>query len=183
VHAEAALSRTGGRNEQALKELQNKIAGTGEYERVLIARLKGLHIMTDDPGSVGVVFTTDRAHALQNRLNNLADMIFDVLKARNLISSQNLMAQRLLSSDGNHAEVKLHATLMNTKYSKNWRENGSRGERETFDASVLMERFGHVDFGEVQLREIQFSCLDEMGDDGYYRSLYNMPIFDPASFT
>merc|ERR1712083_353189 len=112
----------------------------------------------DDPSSVGVIYTTDRSRELQNRMNSLSDMIFDVLKARNLVSAQSLMSQRLLSSDGQNAEVKLHATLMNTKYSKvqQWREEApaQRGERDTFDASALMERFGEVDFGAVNLREI-----------------------------
>lgn len=162
---------------EALADLHSRISASADFGRPLVASLRGLHIMTDDPSNVGVVFTTDRSHALQNRLNNVADMAFDLLKARGLASAQSLMAQRLLSSDGAHAEVKLHATLMNTKYSKaNWREDGSRGERETFDASVLMERFGQVNFGDVSLNEIQLSCLEEMGDDGYYRSLCSIPL-------
>jgi len=163
---------------EALKEVSSRLVSSADFSKPVAAAMKGLHIMTDDPTNVGVVFTTDRSHALQNRMNNMADMLFDILKARNLVSSQNLMAQRLLSSDGAHAEVKLHATLLNTKYSKtNWREDGARGDRETFDASVMMEKFGQVDFGEVQLRELQLSCLDEMGDDGYYRSLASLPLF------
>merc|ERR1712151_702707 len=103
----------------------------------------------------GVVFTTDRSSALYNRLNNVADLLFNILKDKNLVTTQGLITQRLLSSDGAHAEVKLHATLMNTKYSRSGRrEDGARGERESIDASVLMERFGQVDFGEVQLREV-----------------------------
>merc|ERR1712150_317593 len=128
-----------------------KMSSTADLSKPLQFGLKGLHIMNDDPSNVGVVFTTDRSHALQNRMNSMADMIFGSLKSRNLVSSQSLMSQRLLSSDGQHAEVKLHATLMNTKYSRsNRREDGSRmgGERETFDSSVLMERFGAVDFVE-----------------------------------
>eukprot|EP00929_Paragymnodinium_shiwhaense_P062243 TRINITY_DN31077_c0_g1_i1.p1 TRINITY_DN31077_c0_g1~~TRINITY_DN31077_c0_g1_i1.p1 ORF type:complete len:368 (-),score=110.80 TRINITY_DN31077_c0_g1_i1:73-1176(-) len=162
---------------EALGVIAERLSSTQEFERACTAHLRGLHIMTDDPSSTGVVFTTDRSNQLQHRMNSLSDMIFDVLKARNLISAQNLMHQRLLSSDAQHAEVKLHATLMNTKYSKaHWREQGRPGERETFDASVLMERYGGVDFGVVQLREIQFSCLEEMGDDGYYRSLFSVPL-------
>merc|ERR1719326_2622768 len=85
-------------------------------------------------------------------MNSVCQLIYDELKDRNLVSQQSLMSQRVLSSDGIHAEVKLHATLMNTKYSRsNWREDGSRGDRETFDASVLMERFGQVDFGNVPM--------------------------------
>eukprot|EP00928_Gymnodinium_smaydae_P041294 TRINITY_DN27962_c0_g1_i1.p1 TRINITY_DN27962_c0_g1~~TRINITY_DN27962_c0_g1_i1.p1 ORF type:complete len:393 (-),score=102.08 TRINITY_DN27962_c0_g1_i1:401-1519(-) len=161
----------------AIADLAARIAATADFGRPLVASMRGLHIMTDDPTNVGVVFTTDRDRNLQNRMNNLADLMFDLLKARNLVSDQSLNSQRLLSSDGKSAEVKLHATLMNTKYSRTgWREDGSRGEREAFDASPLMERFGHVDFGEVDLREVQLSCLDEMGDDGYYRSLASAPI-------
>merc|ERR1719436_2261634 len=131
----------------ALKDLSAAIAATADYQRPLAADLRGLHIMTDDPSNVGVVFTTDRSHALQHRLNSVADIVFDVLKARGLASQQNLMAQRVLSSDGAHSEVKIHATLMNTKYSKARREAGPRGDRETFDASAMIEYFAEVEFG------------------------------------
>merc|ERR1719183_1983840 len=168
---------------EALKEVASRITTLADYKQPMTANMKGLHILTDDPSNVGVVYTTDRSHALQNRVDSLANMIFDILRARNLVSQPSLMAQRVLSSDGQNAEVKLHATLMNTKYSKtNFREDGSRGQRETFDASVLMESFGQVDFGTVQMKEVQLSCLDEMGDDGYYRSLFSLPLFDPALF-
>eukprot|EP00448_Togula_jolla_P000307 CAMPEP_0170612318 /NCGR_PEP_ID=MMETSP0224-20130122/23660_1 /TAXON_ID=285029 /ORGANISM="Togula jolla, Strain CCCM 725" /LENGTH=370 /DNA_ID=CAMNT_0010937815 /DNA_START=46 /DNA_END=1158 /DNA_ORIENTATION=- len=168
---------------QALEEAKARIAATAEFARPLVASLKGLHIMTDDPTSVSVVFTTDRASALQHRMNNLADLMFNILKARGLVTAQNLMAQRLLSSDGAHAEVKLHATLMNTKYSRAYpREDGSRGDRAMIDASTLMETFAGVDFGAVRLGEIQLSCLEEMGEDGYYRSLYSLPLCDQQSF-
>merc|ERR1712107_644989 len=130
--------------------------GTQQFEQPCTAHLRGLHIMTDDPSSTIVVFTTDRSSQLQHRLNSLSDMIFQVLKAKNLVTAQNLMHQRLLSSDAQYAEVKLHATLMNTKYSKAHfrdREDARPGDRDTFDASVLMERFGGVDFGGEQMRE------------------------------
>jgi len=167
----------------AMAELAVQLPTMAEYSRPLHASLSGLHIMTDDPTNVGVVFTTDRSTALQHRMNSMADMIFAVLKQRSLVTHPNLMAQRLLSSDGQHSEVKLHATLMNTKYSRvDWRDGGSSGERKNFDASSLLEKFGQVDFGTVAMKEIQLSCLDEMGDDGYYRSLYAVPICDPKSF-
>lgn len=167
---------------EALSDLSARLAATSDFGKPLVAHMRGLHIMTDDPTSVGVLFTTDRSRELQNRMNALSDMLFEILQARNLVSSQSLNSQRLLSSDGQHAEVKLHATLMNTKYSRNRMdgrfEERRNAERETFDASPLMERFGQVDFGQVRLRELQLSCLDEMGDDGYYRSLASVPLSD-----
>jgi len=180
LHSHASVDEM----KEALKDLSARISATADYSRPQTAHLRGLHIMTDDPTNVSVVFTTDRSKELQNRMNSMADMVFDVLRARGLVSQSNLMSQRLLSSDGAHAEVKLHATLMNTKYSRSNRQDGWRGggdEREFIDASVLMERFGQVDFGEVKLREIQLSCLDQMGDDGYYRSLCSLPLCHPTA--
>lgn len=167
---------------EALQDIAARYSATADFRKPAFATMKGLHYMNDDPSSVGVIYTTDRSRELQNRMNSLSDMIFDVLQARNLVSAQSLMSQRLLSSDGQSAEVKLHATLMNTKYSKaQWRDEApaQRGDRDTFDASALMEKFGEVDFGAVNLREIQLSCLDEMDNDGYYRSPFNVPLSDP----
>eukprot|EP00440_Ansanella_granifera_P001832 gb/GFBE01001975.1/.p1 GENE.gb/GFBE01001975.1/~~gb/GFBE01001975.1/.p1 ORF type:complete len:367 (+),score=112.35 gb/GFBE01001975.1/:1-1101(+) len=161
---------------EALSDLSARLAAQADFSKPLTAHMKGLHIMTDDPTSVGVVFTTDRSNALQNRMNALSDVMFELFQARNLVSNQSLMSQRLLSSDGAHAEVKLHATLINTKYGRSRFEENRGGQRETVDASVLMEKFGQVDFGTVQLQEMQLSSLDEMGDDGYYRSLKAIPL-------
>lgn len=170
---------------EALRFFASQIASSSDFDRPVVAAMKGLHIMTDDPSNVGVVFTTDRSSAVQNRMNNISDMLFELLKARGLVSQQNLVAQRLLSSDGAHAEVKLHATLMNTKYSRSGRhEDGQRprdAARESFDASPLMERFGQVDFGQVLLKDLHLSCLDEMAEDGYYQSLVSLPLSNPAA--
>ncbi|CAE7466892.1 HISN3 [Symbiodinium natans] len=128
---------------EALKDLSARLSATSDYARPVMAHMKGLHIFTDDPTSVGVVFTTDRSRELQNRMNSMADSMFELFQARNLVSSQSLMSQRLLSSDGQHAEVKLHATLMNTKYARS-RFDDRAAPRENFDASVLMEKFGQA---------------------------------------
>lgn len=164
---------------EALADFADRLPASADYGRPIEAHLQGLHVMTDDPTNVSLLYTTDRSHALVNRMNSIANMLFDILRGRNLVTNQSLMSQRVLSSDGNSAEVKLHATLMNTKYGKDrqWREDtGQRRERETFDATPMMERFGQVDFGTVALKEMQLSCLDEMDNDGYYRSLFTAPL-------
>merc|ERR1712176_1390804 len=68
---------------EALSDISARISATADFKRPCTANLKGLHIMTDDPTNTGVVFTTDRSKELQNRMNSLSDMIFDILKARN----------------------------------------------------------------------------------------------------
>merc|ERR1719401_2185547 len=67
---------------EALKDLSARISATADYSRPPTAHLRGLHIMTDDPTNVSVVFTTDRSKELQNRMNSMADMVFDLLRAR-----------------------------------------------------------------------------------------------------
>ncbi|CAE7458477.1 HISN3 [Symbiodinium pilosum] len=146
---------------EALKDLSARLSATSDYARPVLAHMKGLHIFTDDPTSVGVIFTTDRSRELQNRMNSMADSMFELFQARNLVSAQNLMSQRLLSSDGQHAEVKLHATLMNTKYARS-RFDDRAAPRENFDASVLMERFGPcIDIHSGQVKQIVGGTLKD----------------------
>merc|ERR1712139_316252 len=115
------------------------ISSQAEFGHPMEAHLEDLHILTDDPSSVGVVHTTDRSRTLQHRINGIADSLFAVLKNHGLVSNQNLHHQRLLATDGETAEIKLHATLMNTKYQKgpyNWQQaDTGRTERPNFDAS------------------------------------------------
>merc|ERR1712129_141466 len=121
LHSHAQIAEM----KEALQEAGAKIAASAEFVRPLSMHFQGLHIMNDDPSNVGVMFTTDRSSALTHRMNTVAEVIFTILKARGLVSTQSLNAQRLLTSDGSSAEVKLHATLMNTKYSKsNWQQAG-----------------------------------------------------------
>jgi len=166
---------------KALASAGGLIASQPEFNIPMEAHLEDLHILTDDPSSVGVVHTTDRSRQLQHRINGIGDSLFAVLKSHGLVTNQNLHHQRLLATDGETAEIKLHATLMNTKYQKgpyDWQNQGDgRNERSTFDASLLMERFGRTDFGTTPLKELQLSCLAEMGDDGYYKSLFNIPLY------
>merc|ERR1719428_762472 len=140
---------------KALASAGGLIASQPEFNIPMEAHLEDLHILTDDPSSVGVVHTTDRSRQLQHRINGIGDSLFAVLKSHGIVTNQNLHHQRLLATDGETAEIKLHATLMNTKYQKgpySWQNQGDGGkgggkggaaqnERQSFDASRLMERF------------------------------------------
>uniref|UniRef100_A0A0G4GB55 K Homology domain-containing protein n=1 Tax=Chromera velia CCMP2878 TaxID=1169474 RepID=A0A0G4GB55_9ALVE len=93
--------------------------------QTLLVRLKGLHYMNDDPSAVDVVFTTDAdtASGVAEKVNRVAGVIYKELREAGLLSERSLHRQRLLSTQG-VAKVKLHATLMNTKYRKAARERG-----------------------------------------------------------
>lgn len=164
---------------QCLAEWSVMISEKAVFRQAIPAAMRGLHILTDDTSDVNVVYTTDKSSALQNRMNNMADSLFAMLKKQGLTTEASLMKQRAVASDGVQAEVKLHATLINTKYGRNRRDAGFSSERASFDASQLLQMFGQEDFGTVPLQEMQLSCLDEMGNDGYYRSLYSVPLFKP----
>lgn len=76
-------------------------------------------------------------------------------------------------------KVKLHVTLMNTKYRKSESEPNSPAKkkkhwfekRKTFDASSIMQRYKDFYFGEVAFDSIHLSLISSKGDDGFY-----MPI-------
>jgi hypothetical protein len=129
----------------------------------LTARLRGLHIMNDDKAAVDVVFTTDTALDLKERMNRFADALFKSLRAEGVLTARNLHHQRLLTTNGEAADVKLHCTLVNTKY-----RGGGGGARESFDASALLEEWGAYEFGEVPLNEMHLSVLGKA--EGYYHS-------------
>lgn len=61
--------------------------------------------------------------------------------------------------------VKLHCTILNSLFRREEaegevgeaREEGGRGERETFDGRPLLERWGEVVLGEVAVEEVHLS--------------------------
>lgn len=75
-------------------------------------------------------------------------------------------------------KVKLHVTLMNTKYRKSGSEENSPikkkkwfEKRKSFDASSIMEKYKDFYFGEVTFDSIHLSLISSKGDDGFYQPI------------
>ncbi|KAJ8958921.1 hypothetical protein NQ318_019690 [Aromia moschata] len=69
--------------------------------------------------------------------------------------------------------VKLHMTLINTKYRKSVDSPNRRRwfKRESFDASHIMEHYKDFVFGKCSLDSIHLSLMSSKDEDGFYKSL------------
>ncbi|KAJ8935076.1 hypothetical protein NQ314_013021 [Rhamnusium bicolor] len=69
--------------------------------------------------------------------------------------------------------VKLHMTLINTKYRKVLESPTRRrwNKRESFDATNIMEKYRNIEFGECNLDSIHLSLISSKGEDGFYKPL------------
>lgn len=68
--------------------------------------------------------------------------------------------------------VKIHITLMNTKYRKTEsRKRKWKDKRKPFDARIIMEKYKDYHFGECALKEIHLSWIAKVDDNGFYKPL------------
>lgn len=84
-----------------------------------------------------------------------------------------------MDKDHGRENVKLHVTLINSKYrSRSSQAAGeedsalsksSRQTRETFDGTEIFKKYADYDFGVMELRHIHLSQRHSMGADGYYQ--------------
>lgn len=129
--------------------MQRAIAIANEWEAELrkedlVAHCVGLHYMNDDPREVDVVFTTDTSADLLRKLNTKLDHLYGTLMDNRLITQASLHKQRLLSTERT-AEIKLHATVLNSKW---WPDGGSMDCRE------LLKKFQNYEFGRIPLSTV-----------------------------
>ncbi|CAH1117508.1 unnamed protein product [Phaedon cochleariae] len=78
------------------------------------------------------------------------------------------------------ADVKLHCTLVNTKYRKvSSSPKRKRVYKESIDARKIMEKYKDFDFGHCDFEQIHLSLMsssDETSGDGYYKSLSSINL-------
>ncbi|CAH0725945.1 unnamed protein product, partial [Brenthis ino] len=130
----------------------------------LNVRLKGISYMNDDPKQTHVLYArVEEANAPAGLLQRMVDAIV-----------QHFYRAGLMEKEFGRDSVKMHVTLMNSKYKaekKDLEEDSPRRRpRESFDASQILERFSDYDFGVTQLNDIHLSQRHCMGPDGYYQS-------------
>ncbi|CAG9535086.1 unnamed protein product [Cercopithifilaria johnstoni] len=115
----------------------------------LEVEVKGLEIMNDDPTRVNVLYALISSDKLVNIANTIAEAMSDTGYA----PQQN--------------SVKLHLTLMNTRYL--WEK---KKKREKMDVTKLLEKYRNYDFGKVTIAEVHISNLKGPADEhGYYSSI------------
>lgn len=71
--------------------------------------------------------------------------------------------------------VKLHVTLINTKYRNETNENLRKKrwvKRQPFDASNIMAKYKDYHFGECNFDSVHLSLISSIGEDGFYVPLH-----------
>lgn len=72
--------------------------------------------------------------------------------------------------------VKLHCTLINTKYRKSSNQASPKKKskwpkRQSFDARSIMEKYKDHNFGMCNFDSIHLSLISSKGEDGFYKPL------------
>ncbi|CAK1603017.1 unnamed protein product [Parnassius mnemosyne] len=132
-------------------------------------RLKGLSYMNDDPKSIDVLYACVEDEGSSGMIQKVADVLVDhFYKA-------GFMDKHQYGRDN----VKLHVTLMNSKYrnksslvSDDVRISNTQRIKETFDGSNILNKFANYDFGVIEINNIHLSQRKTMGSDGYYQPTF-----------
>ncbi|XP_060522288.1 activating signal cointegrator 1 complex subunit 1-like [Cylas formicarius] len=149
---------------KCLENFYNEVVTkTFSKDRRLQVTVKGLEIMNDDPSYVNVLYANIEMESLElrNTLQAMCDKMLNDFHRAGLAKKQ-------------YDRVKLHLTLMNTSFKQP--EEG----REKFDASGILDKYGHYYFGKAELKEIQLcvrgTTTSERGDRKFYDSVLTLPL-------
>eukprot|EP00118_Oscarella_pearsei_P001944 m.8956 g.8956 ORF g.8956 m.8956 type:complete len:344 (+) comp20998_c0_seq2:30-1061(+) len=131
-----------------------------------VIHLQGLEYMNDDPREVDVLYAVIHD---SKWLQKIADELVDVFTRAGLMEQE-------------WDRVKLHATLMNSKFRKGdaddaivmeMRSHHRGRSRESFDAVAILETFKGFSFGDVPFETIHISERHSQGPDCYYTCVFS----------
>ncbi|XP_047516216.1 activating signal cointegrator 1 complex subunit 1 isoform X1 [Pieris napi] len=144
-----------------LAEVKEHIMPMIQNHLPLKLRLKGLSYMNDDPKEMHVLYGSvqeDDAHkgVLQDMIDAIAQFFFK---------------KGLMANEFGRDNVKIHVTLLNSKYRGKTIENDSptKQQRESFDGSEILEKFNDYDFGVMEINNIHLSQRKSLAPDGFYQ--------------
>lgn len=133
----------------------------------LNVNLKGLNYMNDDPASVDVLY----ANVVSEELQEISNGIAEYFASRSFIQ---------LKSE----QVKLHVTLMNSRFSDlddavekdDIQDSRDISKRKHFDASKILKKYKDFYFGSFQIHEIHLSQRYSKASNGYYEATIIMKL-------
>uniref|UniRef100_A0A336N3L3 CSON010054 protein n=1 Tax=Culicoides sonorensis TaxID=179676 RepID=A0A336N3L3_CULSO len=126
------------------------LADVGQLE----LEMRGLGIMNDDPSAVNVLYGTVDCEPLQV----ICDKIYEYFVGKGMCKKQ-------------YDRVKLHATLMNTKFIKSREDSSTKNNKaDSFDATQILENYRNFYFGKMQIRELLLSQRHTTGSNNYYET-------------
>lgn len=121
--------------------------------------MKGVDIFSDEDGSsVNVLFA------------KITPECKEIQDIANIVSSYFKEAGISIEKKNNPIDVRLHCTLINTKFANRAEDETDKKFNSKFNASKILEEFKDFDFGEVELREIHISQMGTTAIDGFYEA-------------
>ena len=158
---------------RAIKEIQECLSDLeGELGLLQFSiKLSGIECMNDDSSAVDVLYAQVReTDAGTSRLQSFVDALASRLSER---------APDIFESRQGTSSVKLHATMMNSKFRED-RGQGpkprSRQQKISFDASRIFSLFKEFEFGEHKITNLHLSERGNYGDDGFYKCLHKFDL-------
>jgi len=145
-------------------------AATSDFVRgrreELRLRLMGLEYMNDDPSQVNILYGKVDEQDGGADLQRFACDLIQGLVTAGILPEEELMKQRIRQPDGS-LRVKLHATLLNSKFAS---DKGQGGGRPHFDARQILEAHGDsLELGKGCVSEVHLSVLGPVDrSTGYY---------------
>lgn len=138
---------------KCLQECQETIVNKTLQELgPLEVEMRGIEIMNDDPSVVNVLFGSVECAGLQV----LSNKVYEYFVNKG-------MTQKKFD------HVKLHVTLMNTRFLKERAEPWDSSSK-SFNATKILEKYGNFNFGRVKVKEIHLSQRHTTGSNGYYEA-------------
>ncbi|KAF2884275.1 hypothetical protein ILUMI_21896 [Ignelater luminosus] len=130
-------------------------------------KVSGIDCMNDNLEKVNVLYANAKVdhESGEDILQKLVNGISDYFYERGLVRQYQ-------------DNVKLHVTLINTKYRKSSAETSPVKKRskwqmkkQTFDARSIMEKYKDYYFGESVFDSVHLSYISSKGEDGFYKPL------------
>ena len=123
-------------------------------------------LRADDPSAVDVIYAKAGPAESMQRLHAVATVVVNALESAELLSEDEIGRQRLRQPNGS-VSVKIHATLLNSRY-KNADKTSRSNARETFDASSLLRDCNAVPLGSGLIEGIHLSQRGKYQGNGYF---------------
>ena len=139
-------------------------------------KLSGIDSMSDDPSAVNVLFAKIKETTANGKLQEFVDALATKLPLR---------APDLFEAETRRDKVKLHATVMNSKFRERDQEQSQAARtpgrqqwkrKESFDARKIFSLFKDFEFGEHTVTQIHFSKRGEYGEDGFYKCIHKFDL-------
>lgn len=137
--------------------------------RSVVLEFRGIEVMNDDETNANIVVTCPLKSTKYEKINHLAGILMENLINAGLASWDQFHQQRCLASDGSTIDIKLHATLLNTKYAS-INQAFKTKRSQPIDFAQLVHDFKFLSFGNVNFKEVHLSSLLEFENE-YYKCI------------